>query len=51
VKTLRTPDACFENLDDYPFEPHYTNIETDEGDERRIHYIDEVPLDSRKIAE
>jgi haloalkane dehalogenase len=24
---LRTPDACFANLPDYPFEPHYLTIE------------------------
>lgn len=45
MKILRTPDACFENLKDYPFEPHYTNIETAEGDELRIHHIDEGPAD------
>ena len=45
MKILRTPDACFENLKDYPFEPHYTNIKTEDGDELRIHHIDEGPTD------
>ncbi len=43
MKILRTPDACFENLEDYPFEPHYTTIQTEDGDEIRIHHIDEGP--------
>ena len=35
-RVLRTPDECFANLPDYPFEPHYW-----EHDGRRLHYIDE----------
>ncbi len=45
MKILRTPDECFANLADYPFAPHYTNIETDDGSELRIHHIDEGPAD------
>jgi len=45
MKILRTPDACFQDLQDYPFEPHYTNITTEDGDELRIHHIDEGPAD------
>ena len=45
MKILRTPDACFEDLQDYPFAPHYTNITTEDGDELRIHHIDEGPTD------
>ena len=45
MRILRTPDACFEDLQDYPFAPHYTNITTEEGDELRIHHIDEGPTD------
>ena len=33
---LRTPDACFAELHDYPFEPHYWEYEG-----MRLHYIDE----------
>lgn len=33
---LRTPDARFENLPDFPFEPHYIEING-----ARVHYIDE----------
>lgn len=43
MKILRTPDSCFDDLQDYPFEPHYTNIKTEDGDELRIHHLDEGP--------
>ena len=45
MKILRTPDACFDGLADYPFAPHYTTIETDTGDALRIHHLDEGPPD------
>ncbi|MFP6801799.1 MAG: haloalkane dehalogenase [Pseudomonadales bacterium] len=45
MKILRTPDACFQDLQDYPFEPQYTNIKTEDGGELRIHHIDEGPAD------
>ncbi len=35
---LRTPEARFENLPDYPFQPHYVSI-----DGIRLHYVDEGP--------
>jgi len=35
---LRTPDARFVNLPDYPFEPHYVEV-----DGLRIHFLDEGP--------
>ena len=33
---LRTPDARFEKLPDFPFEPHYIEING-----ARVHYVDE----------
>ena len=45
MKILRTPDACFANLRDYPFAPHYTTIATDTGQQIRIHHVDEGPAD------
>ena len=27
MKLLRTPDERFENLPDFPFEPHYTEVD------------------------
>lgn len=34
---IRTPDDRFENLPDYPFEPHYITVQ----DALRMHYVDE----------
>ena len=36
MKTIRTPDSCFADLEDYSFEPHYVEV-----DGLRMHYIDE----------
>ena len=41
MKILRTPDACFEGIADYPFAPHYTTIKTADGSDLRIHHLDE----------
>ncbi len=41
AQTLRTPDDCFSNLPDYPFAPHYVDL-----DGLRIHYLDEGPADA-----
>ena len=43
MKILRTPDKYFKNIKDYPFKPIYTNINSDDGTELRIHHIDEGP--------
>lgn len=45
MKILRTPDERFANIAHYPFDPHYTTIKTDDGDDLRIHHIDEGPAD------
>ena len=44
MKLLRTPDECFKNLPDYPFEPNYLNI-----DGIRIHYVDEGTKDAEVV--
>jgi haloalkane dehalogenase len=41
---LRTPDARFENLPEYPFEPNYVAI-----DGYRVHYVDEGPRDADPV--
>lgn len=41
METIRTPDARFEGLEDYPFTPNYINVDDGEGGEIRIHYVDE----------
>lgn len=46
---LRTPDDRFAGLPDYPFEPHYVEIEAGGGDRLRIHYLDEGPVDGEAV--
>jgi haloalkane dehalogenase len=38
MNVIRTPDSRFKDLDDYPFEPRYVEI-----DGLRMHYVDEGP--------
>ena len=40
MKILRTPDECFDNLEDYPFEPNYIDIEHNDQS-LRMHFLDE----------
>ena len=50
---LRTPDAAFANLFDYPFQPNYVEL-TNPGDigdgktKLRLHYLDEGNRNSRE---
>ena len=44
MKILRTPEERFENLPDYPFEPHYVMV-----DGLQIHYVDEGPADGQVV--
>ncbi len=46
MNILRTPDAAFANLPDFPFAPHYATV----GDPAlRVAYIDEGPRDAAPI--
>jgi haloalkane dehalogenase len=44
VESIRTPDERFANLPDYPFAPHYTEV-----DGLRMHHVDEGPPDARPV--
>jgi haloalkane dehalogenase len=44
VEFVRTPDACFENLPDWPYEPQYVEI-----DGLRQAYVDVGPTDADEI--
>jgi haloalkane dehalogenase len=46
MEFLRTPDARFEGLPDYPFAPHYVEVDDTEGGLLRMHYVDEGPRDA-----
>ena len=43
MKYLRTPEERFSNLPDYPFDPHYLEVDDTRGGLLRIHYVDEGP--------
>lgn len=43
MKVLRTPDERFASLPDWPFAPHYQEIEDADGTRLRLHYVDEGP--------
>lgn len=47
MKILRTPEAAFAALPDYPFAPHYAEIvDARDGSPLRVHYLDEGPRDA-----
>jgi haloalkane dehalogenase len=50
MKVLRTPDARFENLPDYPFAPNYVEVPDGEGGALRMHYVDEGPRDGQAVV-
>ena len=45
METLRTPDDRFVDLPDYPFAPHYVDVDDQDGGTLRVHYLDEGPED------
>jgi haloalkane dehalogenase len=50
VEVLRTPDERFAGLSDFPFEPHYVQLETRDGTPLRMHYLDEGPRKGKPIV-
>lgn len=44
MQALRTPESRFDDLPDYPFDPHYVDI-----DGLRMHYVDEGPADADPV--
>lgn len=43
MDVLRTPDSRFENLEGYPFAPHYVDVTASDTPSLRMHYVDEGP--------
>lgn len=41
MDVLRTPDSRFENLEGYPFAPHYVDVTASDTPSLRMHYVDE----------
>jgi len=49
MKTLRTPDERFVNLDGYDFSPNYIEVDDTEGGTLRIHYVDAGNADGQVV--
>lgn len=49
MRYLRTPDERFDELPDYPFQPHYLHVDDGEGGRLRVHYVDEGPRDAAPV--
>ena len=41
MEILRTPDTCFDQLDDFPYQPHYRELSDHDSPGLRLAYIDE----------
>jgi haloalkane dehalogenase len=53
MDVIRTPDAQFTDLPDFPFDPHYAVVPIDASDPHqgtlRVHYLDEGPSDGEPV--
>jgi haloalkane dehalogenase len=49
MPVLRTPDKCFTQLSNFPFQPHYLEIQDPDLGPLRIHYLDEGPRQGEVI--
>ncbi|MEM9615436.1 MAG: haloalkane dehalogenase [Actinomycetota bacterium] len=49
METVRTPDDRFVDLPDFPFAPHYADIDDQDGGTLRVHYLDEGPPDAAPV--
>lgn len=49
MEVLRTPEARFEGLADWPYAPHYLDVRDADGTVLRLHYVDEGPRDAAPV--
>jgi haloalkane dehalogenase len=49
VDVVRTPDERFAGLSDFPFSPHYLEVDSGDGTVLRMHYLDEGPRDGEVV--
>jgi haloalkane dehalogenase len=49
MKVLRTPEARFAGLHDWPFSPHYAEIADAGGAKLRLAYVDEGPREAKPV--
>ena len=50
MKVLRTPEASFAEITDYPYTPHYVEIDDLDGGRLRVHYVDEGPREAHPVV-
>lgn len=49
MEILRTPEARFGDLPDFPYPPHYVDVDAGDGERLRMAYVDEGPRDGRVV--
>ena len=49
MQVLRTPEERFEDIADFPYEPHYLEVDDGDGGRLRMHYVDEGPADGEPV--
>lgn len=49
MRILRTPEERFQALAEFPFAPHYLEIDSGAGPALRIHYLDQGPRDGEIV--
>ncbi|MGB0973123.1 MAG: haloalkane dehalogenase [Mycobacterium sp.] len=49
MDVLRTPEELFVHLPDFPFQPHYVEVDSGDGTSLRMHYLDEGPADGEVV--
>ena len=50
MNRLRTPDACFENLADFPFAANHVDVSDHEGGTLRMGYVEEGPKNGPPVV-
>lgn len=50
MRCLRTPDDRFAALPEFPFGPHYADLDDGDGGRLRVHYLDEGPADGPVVV-
>ncbi|HMJ76672.1 MAG TPA: haloalkane dehalogenase [Iamia sp.] len=49
MDVVRTPDSAFADLPDFPFAPHYVEVDDGDGGTLRVHHLDEGPADAAPV--
>ena len=49
MDVVRTLDEAFADLPDYPFAPHYVEVDDGTGGTLRVHHLDEGPADAAPV--